>query len=74
MCSVSSHGAMGLSAIFYCAVSWSFEKAPNTKGFHDCMVDRDLLTSSLPGKALRTLVDIARLAERFNMRSQSRAC
>ena len=29
------------------------------------------LISSLPGKALRTLVDIARLAERFNMRSQS---
>ena len=26
-----------------------------------------LLISSLPGKALRTLVDIARLAERFNM-------
>ena len=32
-----------------------------------------LLISSLPGKALRTHVDIARLAERFNMRSQSRA-
>ena len=32
-----------------------------------------LLISSLPGKVLRTLVDIARLAERFNMRSQSRA-
>ena len=32
-----------------------------------------LLISSLPGKAFRTLVDIARLAERFNMRSQSRA-
>ena len=32
-----------------------------------------LLISSLPGKALRTLVDIARLAERFNMHSQSRA-
>ena len=32
-----------------------------------------LLISSLPGKALRTLVDIARLAERFNMRSQRRA-
>ena len=26
------------------------------------------LISSLPGKALRTLVDIARLAERFNKR------
>ena len=33
-----------------------------------------LLISSLPGKALRTLVDIARLAERFNMRSKSRVC
>ena len=32
-----------------------------------------LLISSLPGKALRTLVDIARLTERFNMRFQSRA-
>ena len=32
-----------------------------------------LLISSLLGKALRTHVDIARLAERFNMRSQSRA-
>ena len=31
-----------------------------------------LLISSLPGKALKTLVDIARLAEGFNMRSQSR--
>ena len=32
-----------------------------------------LLISSLPDKALRTLLDIARLSERFNMRSQSRA-
>ena len=32
-----------------------------------------LLISSLPGKALRMLVDIARLAKLFNMRSQSRA-
>ena len=32
-----------------------------------------LLISSLPGKALRTLVGIARLAQRFDMRSQSRA-
>ena len=32
-----------------------------------------LLMSSLPGKALRTLVDIARLAGRFSIRSQSRA-
>ena len=32
-----------------------------------------LCISSLPGKALRMLVDIARLAERFNMHSQSRA-
>ena len=32
-----------------------------------------LLISSLPGKALIMLVDIARIAERFNMRSQSRA-
>ena len=30
-----------------------------------------LLISSLPGKALRMLVDIARLAERFNKHSQS---
>ena len=30
-----------------------------------------LLISSLPGKALRMLVDIARLAERFSMHSQS---
>ena len=30
-----------------------------------------LLISSLPGKALRMLVDIARLAERFYMRYQS---
>ena len=29
-----------------------------------------LLISSLPGKALRTHVDIARLAERFNMQSR----
>ena len=33
----------------------------------------DFLISSLPGKALRMLVDIARLAERFKMHSQSRA-
>ena len=33
-----------------------------------------LLISIVPGKALRTLVDIARLAERFNMLSLSRAC
>ena len=32
-----------------------------------------LLISGLPGKSLRTLVDIARLAKRFNMRSQSQA-
>ena len=30
-----------------------------------------LYIETLPGKALRTLVDIARLAERFNMDSQS---
>ena len=30
-----------------------------------------LLISSLPGKALRMFADIARLAERFNMRTQS---
>ena len=33
-----------------------------------------LLISNLPGKVLRMRVDIARLAERFNMRSKSRAC
>ena len=32
-----------------------------------------LMISSLPGKAMRTLVDIARLAEQFILRSQSRA-
>ena len=32
-----------------------------------------LLISSLPGKALRMLDVIAKLAERFNMHSQSRA-
>ena len=32
-----------------------------------------LLISSLPGKAWRTLVGIARPAERFNMRFQNRA-
>ena len=32
-----------------------------------------LLISSSPGNALRTLVYIARLAEQYNMRSQSRA-
>ena len=42
--------------------------------WHDIeMVGECLLISSLAGKALRTLVDIARLAERFHMRSQSRA-
>ena len=30
------------------------------------------MISSLPGKALRMLVDIVRLAERFNMHSRSR--
>ena len=34
---------------------------------------REYLMSSLPGSAFRTLVDIARPAERFNKRSQSRA-
>ena len=37
------------------------------------ILGESLLISSLPDKALRTHVDIARLAERFNMRSQSRA-
>ena len=37
------------------------------------MLGKCLLISSLPGKALRTLNDIGRLAERFNMHSQSRA-
>ena len=32
-----------------------------------------LLISSSPGKALRMLFDVARLPERFNMHSQSRA-
>ena len=37
------------------------------------MLGECLLISSLPGKALRMFVDIVRLVERFNMRSQSRA-
>ena len=41
-------------------------------GYREYYSER-LLISSLPGKALRTLVEIARLVERFNMRSQSRA-
>ena len=35
------------------------------------LIGECLLISSLPGKALRTLVDMARLAERFNIGSQS---
>ena len=31
------------------------------------------MISSLPGKTLRTLIDITRLAERFNMRSRTEA-
>ena len=39
------------------------------------ILDECLLISSLPGKALRTLTSgIARLAERFDMRSRSRVC
>ena len=45
------------------------EEEPNIKR----ILGERLLISSLPGEALRTLVDIVRLAERFNMRSQSRA-
>ena len=37
------------------------------------ILGESLLISNLPGKALRMLVDIARLAEAFNMRSQRRA-
>ena len=37
------------------------------------ILDSRLLMSSLPGSALRMNVDIARLAERFNMHSQSLA-
>ena len=37
---------------------------------HGRILGEYLLISSLSGKALRTLVDIARLAERFSMRSQ----
>ena len=37
------------------------------------IVGECLLISTLPGKSLRTLVDIVKLAERFNMRSQSQA-
>ena len=36
------------------------------------MLGECLLISSLPGKSSGMLVDIARLAERFNMRSRSR--
>ena len=39
---------------------------------HLCVINREcqcLLISSLPGKALRMLVDIVRLAERFNKHS-----
>ena len=36
-------------------------------------LNREYLVSILPGKALRTLVDIVRLAEQFNKCSQSRA-
>ena len=37
------------------------------------ILDECLLVSSVPGKALRMLVDIVRLAERFKTRFQSQA-
>ena len=45
---------------------------PIIKGI-DIENTRCLLISSSPGKGLRMLVDNVRLAERFNMRSKSRA-
>ena len=53
------------------------EKMPQSQ-FNPCYNEEDtkrilgecLFISSLPGKVLRTLVDIARLAERFDKRSQ----
>ena len=43
------------------------------RGYKYGVLGECLLISSLPGKALRTLVNTAMLAERFNMRSESRA-
>ena len=49
--------------LFYASNSSYLKRMPGSR----------LLISSLPGKALRMLVDIASLAKRFNMCSQSRA-
>ena len=50
-----------------------FESYDNQRAHTWRILGKCLLISSLPGKALRMLVDIARLAERFNNCSQSRA-
>ena len=46
-------------------------RCPKLPDFTQRIFGECLLITSLPGKPLRTLVDIARLAERFNMCSQS---
>ena len=56
--------AKALASLRKCAVS----PEPLLLSLGEC-----LLISSLPGKALRRLVDIARLVARFNISSQSPA-
>ena len=50
-----------------------FEKRMSSGKYRENLVSECLLISSLPGKDSKTLVDIAKLAERVNMRSRSRA-
>ena len=60
---------------FWCLVLCIFlvliEVSSTTTELYIEFTGQSLLISSLPGKVLRTFVEIARLADRFNMRSQS---
>ena len=55
--------------IWICSVYFIVYSTPAAKTIR--ILGECILISSLPGKSLRTLVEIARLAERFNKRSQS---
>ena len=77
-----SHGDMGWSAVivaftghythFLTRYNNPTKYHQNTsKSYIERILGECLLISSLLGKALRTLVDITRLAERFNECSQS---
>ena len=71
---VTNAGNLNCKQLFhYVLPNWNPSLGTKVISNRERILGDCILISILPGKSWRTLVDIARLAQRFKMRSQSRA-